>query len=520
MSQLPLNFDGPIIELLTPDEIFANATEDLLKRLSEDRRIEFKNAKTEPRRLGDYLSMWANSKPGGGIMAIGIEKDGSVGGCSAISTAELNSREKAGKDFCPDARPEIKLLPARNAKGLDDFILLIRVPYREDKVVRTVSSNAYIRTGDEIRELSEDEIRELQIDKRELDFEREPVIDLVWPSDFESETITLFCESVRSKWKLDAGQTDEEILQHRRLGKFVNGVFVPNIACTLVFARDPLEKFPGCAIRFLRYDGDFEGTGANYNVEKDILIEGPIPKLIVEAARVVESQLRQFSGVGKDGKFYTIPEYPYSAWYEALVNACVHRSYGIKNRPIFVKMFTDKLVIESPGGFPPTVTPSNIYDVHHPRNPTIMNSLKYLDFVKCHNEGTRRMRDTMAEQKLPGPRFEQKNSEVGSYTVRVTLLNNIKVRRVLLDSSLNRIVSESLFASLSERERMVLNFVAVNRYINVSQCQRQLEMARWHTAKRFLMTMVKKKLLDYHKSSNIERGRSFFTLPKIQKGSI
>jgi ATP-dependent DNA helicase RecG len=251
-------------------------------------------------------------------------------------------------------------------------------------------------------------------------------------------------------------------------------------------------------------------------VEKDVIIEGAIPELIVQAASVLESQLRDFSGLGKDGKFYTIPEYPRSAWYEALVNACVHRSYGIRNRPVFVKMFADKLVIDSPGGFPPTVTPSNIYDVHHPRNPNIMNSLKYLDFVKCHNEGTRRMRDTMAEYKLPSPQFEQKHSDAGSYSVRVTLRNNIKLRKVLLDSSLNRIVSESLFSSLSQRERMVLNFIAENHHINVSQCQRQLEMARWHTAKRFLMGMVRKKLLKYHKTYSVERSRSFFTLPGVQ----
>jgi hypothetical protein len=33
----------------------------------------------------------------------------------------------------------------------------------------------------------------------------------------------------------------------------------------------------------------------------------------------------------------------------ALVNACVHRSYGLTNMNIFVKMFDDKLVIEIPG---------------------------------------------------------------------------------------------------------------------------------------------------------------------------
>ena len=131
-------------------------------------------------------------------------------------------------------------------------------------------------------------------------------------------------------------------------------------------------------------------------VKKDIWIDQyPIPRQIVEIEKVLDAQIREFSRLGKDGLFYTAPEYPKAAWYEAIVNACVHRSYGLKNMNIFVKMFDDRLVIESPGGFPPLVTSENIYDMHQPRNPYLMAALFYLDFVKCANEGTRRMKQVM-----------------------------------------------------------------------------------------------------------------------------
>ncbi len=513
MGQLGLPFNEPILPLLTPDEIYTHADSELLGLLGEDRRIERKSARIDRRALGDYFSMWANTKPSGGLIVVGIEKDGGISGCSGLSATPLNELEKTGKDFCPDSRAESRRLAVVNQGGQPDFIVLFRIPYREDKVVRTVAQKAFVRVGDEKKELSEEEIRELQIDKRELDLEREPVLDLQWADDFDSELIDMFCESVRSKWNLVGEQTREQILQHRRLGKFTGGVFTPNTACVLAFAKDPMEKFPGCKISFLRYDGEHEGTGEGYNVVKDIPIEGALPRLIVQAAEVLQSQLREFSALGKDGKFYTIPEYPRAAWYEALVNACVHRSYGIKSRPVFVKMFDDKLVIESPGGFPPTVTPANIYESHHPRNPNVMDALKYLDFVKCHNEGTRRMRDIMAEYKLPTPEFEQKGADGGTFAVRVTLRNNVKFRKVLPDARLRGLLAESRLKSLNQRERMVLNFVVENTHINVSQCQRQLEMARWHTAKRFLMGMVLKGLLKYHKASPVDRSRSFFSLP-------
>lgn len=141
-----------------------------------------------------------------------------------------------------------------------------------------------------------------------------------------------------------------------------------------------------------------------------------------------------------------------------------------------------------------------------------MEALKYLDFVKCHNEGTRRMRATMAEYKLPQPQFEQKGADGGSHAVRVTLRNNVKFRKALVDSRIGQVLGESLLRSLDQRERMVLNFIAENGTINVSECQRQLQLSRWHTAKRFLLKMVSRQILRYVKTSQADRSRTYFVI--------
>src|SRR4029077_6800051 len=168
------------------------------------------------------------------------------------------------------------------------------------------------------------------------------------------------------------------------------------------------------------------------------------------------------------------PEYPRDAWYEAIVNACVHRSYGMKNMNVFVKMFDDRLVIESPGAFPPFVTPDNIYKSHHPRNPHLMQAMFYLDFVKCANEGTRRMRDTMEEMKMPPPQFEQKEVAIGYMSVRVTLRNNRKQRRVWIDSDVSELLPPELAKTLNQDETRILNFIGENEQINVSEGHRLL----------------------------------------------
>ncbi len=108
-NQLTLRFDIPLA-LVSPDEIY-NDAEIYLKLLKEDRRFERKSAKTSPRSLGEYFSMWANTLPDGGLVAVGIEDDGVIKGCKNLSQGELNEREQAGRIYCPDARFSTKLIP-------------------------------------------------------------------------------------------------------------------------------------------------------------------------------------------------------------------------------------------------------------------------------------------------------------------------------------------------------------------------------------------------------------------------
>ena len=246
----------------------------------------------------------------------------------------------------------------------EDFVLVFRVHYRHDKVVETVSNEAFTRLGESKKKLTTEEVRELQIDKGQVDLELEPV-ELKYPEDFDLDLVRQFSHGVRTIRELNGDITDEEVLELRHLGKREFSGFKPNNACALLFASDPVTRFPGCKIRFLRFDGEQEFSGERFNAVKDQSVEGSIPRQILEIEKILDSNIRDFSRLGDDGKFYTAPEYPKLAWYEAVVNACVHRSYGLRNMNIFVKMFDDRLVVDSPGAFPPFVTSENIYEVHH-----------------------------------------------------------------------------------------------------------------------------------------------------------
>ena len=477
----------------------------------EDRRIERKPAGISARALSDYFSIFANTSPDGGVILIGVEDDGSISGCASASQKHLNDLERTGDVHCSDAKYDLKTVRVTNKKGAQDTILAIRVFYNDKRVVETNEGHAFIRRGESRRKLTDDEKRDLRNAKGQLDLERESV-SLIYPDDFKAGAISSFVSAVREARRIPEKTPIEEVLELRHLGKIQKGKFRPNLACALLFAKDTEEVAPGCRIRFFRYDGVIEKTGEDYNVIKSEWIEGTVPELISSADKVISTQVREFSRLGKDNKFYSVAEYPRSAWYEALVNACVHRSYALKNMNIFVKMFDDRLVVESPGGFPPFVTPDNIYDMHQPRNPHLMDALFYMKFVQCAHEGTRRIRDDMKKSGLPEPVFAQK--EVGNALVQVTLLNDINHRKVFVDSDAFKILGEKLSKSLDDNERRIVNFIAENRTINVTQASNLINR-RWQYCKKVLTRLTENGILDRIHDAKVERDSSqYYTLKK------
>jgi len=521
--QLSFDFDGPSVrkmpikDLLTTEDIFAFCDEAFLRNFGkENSLVEKKPSGIHGKDLGQYISMWANTI-GGGIIAVGIRNDNIFEGCSRLSTNQKNLLEKAPGDFCPDANVKLKKIPIkRDEDQQDDFILLYLVEYHHTKVVATTNGKVFRRVGDSKKEIRADVLRNLRAEKGEVRVEIEPC-GLTYPQEFDTKAIDEFVETVRNAKSWDESHSREEILSLMHLGILLNGQFLPNTALALLFAKDPRLVIPGCRIRFIKFPGETEGAGTSWITVKDEYLEGTIPSIIEQTARMLKSQLRTFSRLGKDGQFYTSPEYPEFSWYEAIVNACAHRSYGngLRNTNIFVKMFDDRLVVESPGGFPPEVNPKNIYDTHLPRNPFLMDAMFYLKFVRCAHEGTRRIRSEMLSMDLPEPEFMQ--DEVGNVLVRVTLRNKIKQRKVWVDADVIEILGAQLAQELSEQEKRFINFCAEYGEISVSDAQRLTGMT-WPAASKTLMGLVTRGILVHKHKQGVDRDpRARFKLREIRK---
>ena len=127
------------------------------------------------------------------------------------------------------------------------------------------------------------------------------------------------------------------------------------------------------------------------NVIKDVIFEGNILKMITDAVAYLDTQIKEKTYLGKDGLFVTEEEYPKFVRQEIIVNAVTHRDYSIRGTDIQIKMFDDRIVVESPGKLPGLVKTDNIRHTHFSRNPKIAEFLKAYSFVKEYGEGVDRM---------------------------------------------------------------------------------------------------------------------------------
>jgi ATP-dependent DNA helicase RecG len=108
---------------------------------------------------------------------------------------------------------------------------------------------------------------------------------------------------------------------------------------------------------------------------------------------------------GHDGIFVTKEEYQEFVRTEIVVNAVTHRDYGIKGTDIQIKMFDDRLEVDSPGIFAGMVNNDNIRYTHFSRNPKIATFLKDYGYVKEYGEGVDRMCKELESIGLPAPVF-------------------------------------------------------------------------------------------------------------------
>jgi ATP-dependent DNA helicase RecG len=366
--------------------------------LAEGQWFDRKSIRVAPRDLAKTKIALANAD--GGTIVVGLH-DGCVEGVGA-QTGKLNDLVQAALDHAdPPIRVRRSMLPCMRAGGEPDELLVLEIE-PSDQVHATKRDDVFLRVGDEDRRLSFAQRQELVFDKGQASFESR-----ILPG----ASADVLEESVVSEYAARLGAVDAmRMLQARGLA--CDGQLT--VAGTLLFAELPQRFMPEAFVRVVRYRGTERGAGAHQQVTQDVRIEGPIPRQIPEAQRVIaELQPTRRAFVASAGRFGPVALVPEEVWLEGLVNAVIHRSYSMSGDHIRIEIFDDRIEISSPGRFPGLVGMSDPLEApRFARNPHIARVCADLEFGQELGEGLRRMFHEMRLAGLQEPVYRQTSGSV------------------------------------------------------------------------------------------------------------
>lgn len=189
-------------------------------------------------------------------------------------------------------------------------------------------------------------------------------------------------------------------------------------AALILFASDPREHMRGAAVQLVRREGAGPGPGLVAAREE---CSGPLAETVACCLRFVSAHTRRFETV-VGARRTQLPEYPGPVLREAIVNALVHRDYGLAGATVDITVCDDRVEVRSPGPLPGHITLENMRVEHYGRNPRIMRVMKTMGFVEEYGEGVDRMYREMEARLMEPPVFEATAS-----SVTVTLRNRMLV---------------------------------------------------------------------------------------------
>ena len=345
----------------------AMTIEDILSR-EEGQTFDRKSIRIKPKDLAVTIIAFANADGGDLVLGItdgkkeieGVDDDQKV----------LNEIRRTPFDFCiPSVNTQVEMLPCVDRTGKDNHVLVFHIE-PSMRVYANQADEVFLRVGDKSKKLSFDERFQLMNDKGQTCYEETAVYSAEL-NDIDMTLVDDYCQKIRY------GKSSLEFLTENH-GYIIekNGKLHPTIVTLLLFGKKPQDFLPRASVRFIRYEGTEEKTGTEMNVIKDVIFEGPVREQIDKSVAFLATQIKERTYLGADGKFVTEAEYPEFVRQEMIVNACCHRDLSITGTDIQVKLFDDKLVVESPGNLPGLVRPDNIRHTHFSRNPRLARYLK------------------------------------------------------------------------------------------------------------------------------------------------
>lgn len=169
---------------------------------------------------------------------------------------------------------------------------------------------------------------------------------------------------------------------------------------------------------------------------------------------------------------------PYEALREALLNAIIHRDYGVP-APIQIRVYQDKLRIWNPGELPDRWSVEKLMGEHSskPFNPNIANAFFRSGDIEAWGRGIQRIFDACREAEMPAPQFSYEPGDLWvEFAYSPAYLAIIPATQA--EARLDKRLDKELDKKLGANRAAIVRLISEDPRITVRQIASRLRMSR------------------------------------------
>lgn len=348
--------------------------------------VEFKQGISR-NQLQDTVVSFSNAS--GGVILIGIADNGDVVG-KPYDSGTVDSIHQVMRDVHDPGRYSLHRLLVENRS-----VVVVSVARRQEGFCQSSSGVVRIRKGTRDEPLFGAALQHLINERAARRYELTPTsltVDQANPRLLQNLGETF-------GWAPD--QIEERLVE---LGYAIDGRLT--VSGALLLSDDPGKVLGKAHVELLRYRSD---DSVDYDLR--LTIQGPLPDQLEQAVqRILDELGTELVVLGM--RRYDLPQVPPVVVREAIANALAHRSYELDRTPVRILVRPSSVSILSPGGLPEPVTVENIREATAPRNVAVIRALRQFGLAEDAGRGIDVMENTMLEEMLDPPKFEDNGHEV------------------------------------------------------------------------------------------------------------
>lgn len=284
--------------------------------------------------------------------------------------------------------------------SLGTYVLKVSL-FKTQSIVKSTDGKIFIRKGAQSLPVDTSEkIRRLELDKGISSYENEPIAESELSDAIDSDVYKFFAQAIIPEVEASKWLSKQRLIRDNKL----------TVAGEMLFADEPqicLAK--RSSIKIFRYKTS-ENADRDTLADQPSTVEGCAYHQIYDAVAKTKEIIESIKKLGQG--FETI-EYPEETLHEIITNAVLHRDYSIAT-DIQIRVFDNRVEVESPGKLPGHVTTENILNAQAARNPKMVRLInKFPDAPnKDVGEGLNTAFEAMTKLRLKVPKIEELDNSV------------------------------------------------------------------------------------------------------------